>query len=45
MKYRTDLILGKVFCLFIFFYFQDSELSVSNGLQFYIWLRDSENRE
>ena len=45
MKYRTDLILGKVFCLFIFFYFQDSGLSVSNGLQFYFWLRDSENRE
>ena len=45
MKYRTDLILGKVFCLFIFFYFQDSGLSVSNGLQFYFLLRDSENRE
>ena len=45
MKYRTDLILGKVLCLFIFFYFQDSGLSVSNGLQFYFWLRDSENRE
>ena len=45
MKYRTDLILGKVFYLFIFFYFQDSGLSVPNGLQFYFWLRDSENRE
>ena len=45
MKYRTDLILGEAFCLFIFFYFQDSGLSVLNGLQFYFWLRDSENRE
>ena len=45
MKYRTDLILGEAFCLFIFFYFLDSGLSVLNGLQFYFWLRDSENRE
>ena len=45
MKYRTDLILGEAFCLFIFFYFLDSRLSVLNGLQFYFWLRDSENRE
>ena len=43
MKYRTDLILGEAFCLFIFFYFLDSGLSVLNGLQFYFWLRDSEN--
>ena len=45
LKYRTDLILGEAFCLFIFFYFLDSGLSVLNGLQFYFWLRDSENRE
>ena len=45
MKYRTDLILGEAFCIFIFFYFLDSGLSVLNGLQFYFWLRDSENRE
>ena len=45
MKYRTDLILGEAFCLFIFFYFLDSGLSVLNGLQFYFWLRDSENQE
>ena len=43
MKYRTDLILGEAFCLFIFFYFLDSGLSVLNGLQFYFWLRYSEN--
>ena len=35
MKYRTDLILGEAFCIFIFFYFLDSGLSVLNGLQFY----------
>ena len=45
MKYRTDLILGEAFCIFIFFYFLDSGLSVLNGLQFYFRLRDSENRE
>ena len=45
MKYRTDLILGGAFCIFIFFYFQDSGLSVLNVLQFYFWLRDSEHRE
>ena len=45
MKYRTDLILGEAFCLFISFYFLDSGLSVLNGLQFYFWLRESENRE
>ena len=43
MKYRTDLILGEAFCIFIFFYFLDSGLSVLNGLQFYFWFRDSEN--
>ena len=35
MKNRTDLILGEAFCIFIFFYFLDSGLSVLNGLQFY----------
>ena len=45
MKYRTDLILGEAFCLFIFFYVLDWGLSVLNGLQFYFWLCDSENRE
>ena len=45
MKYRTDMILGEAFCLFTFFYFLDSGLSVLNGFQFYVWLRDSENRE
>ena len=45
MKYRTDLILGEAFCIFIFFYFLYSGLSVFNGLQFYFWLRDSENRD
>ena len=35
MKHRTDLILGEAFCIFIFFYFPDSGLSVLNGLQFY----------
>ena len=44
MKYRTDLILGEAFCIFIFFYFLDSGLSVLNGLQFYFRLRDSETR-
>ena len=43
IKYSTDLILGEAFCIFIFFYFLDSGLSVLNGLQFYFWLRDSEN--
>ena len=28
MNYRTDLILGEAFCIFIFFYFPDSGLSV-----------------
>ena len=45
MKNCTDLILGEAFCIFIFFYFLDSGLSVLNGLQFYFRLRDSENRE
>ena len=45
MKYRTDLILGEAFSIFIFIYFLYSGLSELNGLQFYFWLRDSENRE
>ena len=45
MKYRTDLILGEAFCIFIFFYFLDSGLSVLNGLQLKFWLRDTENQE
>ena len=32
MKYLTDLILGEAFCIFIFFHFPDSGLSVFNGL-------------
>ena len=43
MKYRSDLILGEAFCIFIYFYFLDSGLSVLNGLQFYFWLGDIEN--
>ena len=43
MKYRTDLIFGEAFCIFIFFYSLDSGLSVLDGLQFYFLLRDSEN--
>ena len=35
MKHRTDLILGEAFCIFTFFYFPHSGLSVLNGLQFY----------
>ena len=37
--------LGEAFCVFIFFHFPDSGLSVLNGLHFYFWWRDSENRE
>ena len=32
MKYLTDLILGEAFCIFTFFHFPDSGLSVFNGL-------------
>ena len=35
MKYRTDLSLGEAFCIFIFFHFPDSGLSVLNGMHFY----------
>ena len=35
MKNRQDLILGEAFCIFIFFHFPDSGLSVLlNGLLF-----------
>ena len=43
MKYCTDLILGKAFCIFIFFHFP--RLSVLNCLHFYFGWCDSENRE
>ena len=33
MKYHTGLILAEAFCIFVFFYFPDSALSVLNGLQ------------
>ena len=45
MKYRTDLSLGEAFCIFIFFHFPDSGLSVLNGMHFYLLWCDSENRE
>ena len=45
MNYRTDLILGKDFCLFIFFHFPDSVLSLLTGLHFYFSWRDTENTE
>ena len=38
MKYCTDLILVKAFCIFIFFYFPDSRLSVLKGFHFLIWM-------
>ena len=34
MKYRNDLILGEAFCIFIFFHFLDSGISVLNGFDF-----------
>ena len=45
LKYFTDLILGKGFCIFIFFHFPDSSPSVLNGLHFYFSLHDSASRE
>ena len=45
MNYCIDLILGKAFCIFIFFHFPDSRLSVLNSLHFYFSLRDSAIRE
>ena len=35
MNYCIDLILGKAFCIFIFFHFPDSRLSVLKGFHFY----------
>ena len=32
MKYRRDLILGEAFCIFIFFHFPVSGLSLLNDL-------------
>ena len=43
MKYCTDLILRKAFCIFICFHFPT--ISVLNCLQFYFGCCDSENRE
>ena len=34
MKYHTDLVVGEAFCIFIFFHFPNSGLSVLNGLHF-----------
>ena len=34
MKYRTDLILGEAFCIFVFFYFPDFKLGIFYGLHF-----------
>ena len=45
LKYCTDLIFGKTFCIFIFFHFPDSRRSVLNGLHFYFSLHDSANQE
>ena len=45
LKYCTDLILGKMFCIFIFSHFPDPRRSVLNGLHFYFSLRDGANRE
>ena len=45
MNHCIDLILGKAFCIFIFFHFPDSRLSILNGLHFYFSLRDSAIRE
>ena len=36
MKYGTNLIFGEAFCIFIFFLFSHSGLSVLNGLNFFI---------
>ena len=45
INYRTDLIHGEAFCIFIFFHFPDSGLSVLIGLHFYFWWRYSKNPE
>ena len=43
INYCIDLILGKAFCIFIFFHFPDSRLSVLKGFHFYFcfltWLK------
>ena len=45
LKYCTEVILRKAFCIFIFFHFPDSRLSILNGLHIYFSLRDSAIRE
>ena len=45
LKYCTDLIFGKTFCIFIFFHFPVSKCSVLNDLHLYSSLRDSANQE
>ena len=47
MNYCIDLILSKDFCIFIFFHFPDSRLSVLKGFYFYfsfLTLVKTENR-
>ena len=43
MNYCIDLILSKAFCIFIFFHFLDSRLSVLKGFHFYfcflMWMK------
>jgi len=36
VNYRTDLILAEAFCIFVFFHFPDSGLSVLTGLHFIV---------
>ena len=45
MNYRTDLILGEAFGIFIAFHFPDPGLFLLTGLHFYFSWRDSENTE
>ena len=45
MKYRTDLILGETFCIFIFFYSPDPGLSVLTGLKIFVFEGVIVNRE
>ena len=45
MNYRTDLILGEAFGIFIVFHFSDPGLFVLTGVHFYFSWRDSENKE
>ena len=49
MNYCIDLILGKAFCIFIFFHFPDqSRLSVLKGFRFYLcfltWVKTENSR-